>query len=62
MSSGTALVQGRLDPRVQHAALANDCFFRPAAWTLAHARDRAPLDALEQADVFLSGLENERPW
>jgi hypothetical protein len=61
-SRGSALVQGRADTTLLRPAIANDCFFRPTAWMLAHARDAEIHDALAREDVFLSALENERPW
>jgi hypothetical protein len=59
---GSALAQGRSETRLLRPAIANGCFFRPAAWTLVHSRNEAIVDAFEAEDVFLSGLENERPW
>jgi hypothetical protein len=60
--TGTALVQGRMESRLLRPALANECFFRPAAWMLVHAKDPAILDTFTSEDVFVSGLENEYPW
>ena len=62
MSRGSALVQGRADTALLVPRSPNACFFRPMAWMLAHARDPAIFDALACEDMFLSPLENERPW
>jgi hypothetical protein len=62
MSRGSALVQGRADSALLRPAIANECFFRPTAWMLAHSRNTAIFDAFASEDIFLSPLENERPW
>jgi hypothetical protein len=61
-SRGSALVQGRARTGMLRPALANDCFFRPTAWMLAHTRNAEIFDAFAAEDIFLSALENERPW
>jgi len=55
-------VQGRSETRLLRPALVNECFFRPAAWMLVHSRNEEIMNAFRSEDVFLSGLENERPW
>jgi hypothetical protein len=62
MRGGSALVQGRSETRLLRPALVNQCFFRPAAWMLVHSRNEEIMNAFRSEDVFLSGLENERPW
>ena len=62
MTRGSAVVQGRADSALLRPALANDCLFWPSAWMLVHARNQDLFDAFASEDMFLSPLENERPW
>ena len=59
-SGGTAMLSGRLEPRMVKEMSARHCYFRHTGhWAVAHSKHPAILQAILNGDAFLSRLEGE---
>ena len=59
-SGGTAMLSGRLEPRMVKEMSARHCYFRHTGhWALAYSKHPAILQAILNGDAFLSRLEGE---